>query len=191
MGRPKHLLPFGDRTMLEHVVQTVRQVVKPVVVVRAPSMALPEFSRDILIAEDAEPGLGPLAGLAAGLAALQGHCRAAYVTSCDVPLLMPEVIRYLVQAAGEADAAIYRDGELPHVLAGVYGVHLLKPVQALLSERRLRPWFVVEQSDAHIVDVEDVRHLDPDLLSFRNINTPEDYAEILTLAGFKPPMDSR
>ncbi|MCA9117229.1 MAG: NTP transferase domain-containing protein, partial [Planctomycetaceae bacterium] len=41
MGQPKHLLPFGDETMLQRVVRTLSAVVSPVVVVAARGQQLP------------------------------------------------------------------------------------------------------------------------------------------------------
>lgn len=183
MGRPKHLLPFGDRTMLHVVVDTLRSVVEPVVVVHAAGQQLGPLPEGVLTARDEEDGFGPLAGIAAGLTALGGRCRAACVTSCDVPLLKPAVVRFLIDAAEGHDAAVVRDGEFVHVLAGVYSTALLPNVCRLLDERRLRPLFLLEECDTRYVEVEDLRDVDAELLSFRNVNAPDDYAAALKLAG--------
>ncbi len=69
MGRPKLSLPFGDETMLGRVVRIVGEVVSPVVVVAAAGQELPALPRETLVARDEIEAQGPLAGLAAGLAA--------------------------------------------------------------------------------------------------------------------------
>ncbi|MFQ5733813.1 MAG: molybdenum cofactor guanylyltransferase [Planctomycetaceae bacterium] len=183
MGRPKHLLPFGNRTMLQVVVDTLRSVVEPVVVVHAADQPICPLPPDVLTAQDEQDDFGPLAGIAAGLTALAAHCRAAYVTSCDVPLLKPEVVEFLIAAAAERDAAVVRDGKYVHVLAGVYAAALLPRVCRLLEERRLRPLFLLDECDARYVDVAELRSVDPELSSFRNVNTPEDYADVSRIAG--------
>ena len=92
MGRPKAWLPFGDEVMLQRVVRIVRAVVEPVVVVAAPGQDVPELPPEVEIVRDEIEGKGPLGGLAAGLAALEGQADAAYLSSCDVPFLMPEFV---------------------------------------------------------------------------------------------------
>lgn len=185
MGTPKHLLPFGGRTMLQHVVGTLAALVRPIVVVGAPGQELPELPAEVLVARDEQPGLGPLAGLLAGLSVLRERCGAAYVTSCDVPLLQPQVVQYLIESRGDAEAAVFREGKFHHVLAGVYSTALVDHIRELIAAGRLRPLFLVQESKAAIIDVEAVGHLDPQRHSFRNVNTPEDYEAVLQIAGLK------
>src|SRR5688572_12132394 len=89
MGRPKAWLPFLGESMLSRVVRLLRQVVDPVVVVAAPGQKLPPLRAEVTVIRDKHEGKGPLAGIAAGLHALAGKVDAAYVSSCDVPLLQP------------------------------------------------------------------------------------------------------
>lgn len=183
MGTPKHLLPFGDETMLQRVVSIVAEVVRPVVVVRAPDMELPDLPAGVLIAEDAAPGLGPLAGLSAGLHALNGRCEAAYATACDAPLLKPAVIRHLIDARAGAEIAVYREDRFHHVLAAVYSMDVLPRIDDLIAAERLRPFFLLEESNTRQIDVSAIRHIDPDGDSFKNANTPDDYETLKQIAG--------
>src|SRR6266545_1645937 len=85
MGRPKAWLPVGEEVMLQRVVRVLREVVGPVVVVAAPGQDVPPLPAGVEIVRDEVEGRGPLQGLAAGLAALEGKADAAYLSSCDVP----------------------------------------------------------------------------------------------------------
>src|SRR5688572_10515553 len=96
MGTPKAWLPFGDELMLPRVVRIVREAVGQVVVVAAPGQDVPPLPGDVRIVRDEVEGRGPLGGLAAGLAALEGTADAVYLSSCDVPLLNPEFVRRVV-----------------------------------------------------------------------------------------------
>src|SRR5207248_2368005 len=96
MGRPKAWLPFGRELMLSRVVRILREVVDPVVVVAAPGQDVPPLASDVGIVRDEEEGRGPLGGLAAGLAALEGNADAAYLSSCDVPFLKPAFVRRVI-----------------------------------------------------------------------------------------------
>src|SRR5690349_7691008 len=89
MGKPKAWLPFAGEIMLPRVVRLLAEAVTPIVVVAAPGQDVPELPAGVDVVRDPERGRGPLQGLAAGLEALTGRADAAYLSSCDVPLLRP------------------------------------------------------------------------------------------------------
>ncbi len=92
MGWSKATLPFGPELMLQRVARLLSEVVSPLVVVAAPQQELPPLPREIQVVRDRREGRGPLEGLCAGLEALQDRADAAYATSCDVPLLVPQFV---------------------------------------------------------------------------------------------------
>eukprot|EP00913_Durusdinium_trenchii_P035310 g33040.t1 len=169
--------------MLARVVRTVSEVVDPVVVVAAESQDVPQLPVPVTIARDEQEGLGPLGGLAAGLAALRPVAEAAFVSSCDAPLLKPAFIQHLTELIGDHELVILRDGKYYHPLAAVYRTALEDRVRELIAAERLRPFFLVEACDSRIVDVEEMRGVDPNLDSLRNTNTPEEYAAPLEEAA--------
>jgi molybdopterin-guanine dinucleotide biosynthesis protein A len=171
MGRPKLSLPF---------------VVSPVVVVASVGQELPPLPGETIVTRDAIEGQGPLAGLAAGLAALNGQADAAYVSSCDVPLLKNEFIRAMIDALGTHEMAIPREDEYYHSLAGVYRTTLGRRALPLLDAGNRRTQDLVHASDARLVNVAELRSVDPELESLRNINAPDDYAAALRVAGIRP-----
>lgn len=187
MGRPKAWLPFGPEVMLQRVVRILSGVVSPVVVVAAQGQDLPELPAGIEIARDEHEALGPLAGLATGLAALAGQVDAAYASSCDVPLLTAAFVTRVIDALEEHDLAIPRDRHLHHPLAAVYRTRLIPTIRDLIAANRLRPVYLLDSARAREIDVAELRFIDPELSSLRNINTPEEYAAALVDAGFSGP----
>ena len=184
MGRPKLSLPFGSELMLSRVVRIMSAVVSPIVVVAATGQDLPELPSNVRIVRDEQEYLGPLAGIELGLRALQeSGVEAAYVSSCDVPLLQTAFIAEMIRRLGTHELAVPREGEFHHPLAGVYRVSLVERVRCLVAEQRLRPLFLIQQSDSVEVPVNELRGVDPELQSLRNVNRPEDYAAVLQLAG--------
>ena len=183
MGRPKALLPFGPELMLQRVVRILSRVVNPIVVVAAPEQELPPLPEGVLIARDEREHLGPLAGLGIGLRALDGLAEAAYCSSCDVPLLRPEFVAAVIAALGQHDAAVPREGEFYHPLAGIYRTALAEQLAALVDAGRLRPLYLIEACRSRAIDVEELRRVDPHLDSLRNLNTPDEYAAALRDAG--------
>ena len=183
MGSPKALLAFGPETMLQRVVRLLDTVVAPVVVVAAPGQPLPALPEAVTIARDAREGRGPLEGLRAGLRALPDTVDAAYVTSCDVPLLVPAFVRRMIELAGGHDIAVLETDGFAHPLAAVYRRRTLPNVEALLAQDRLRPAFLFETARTRRVAPDEVADADPELLTLRNVNTPADYAGALSTAG--------
>src|SRR5947209_5781711 len=179
MGRPKAWLPFRGEIMLPRVVRLLGEVVAPVVVVAAPGQDVPPLPEHVAVARDPEKGRGPLQGLAAGLEALRGRCEAAYLSSCDVPLLRPAFVRRLIDLLGEHAICVPHTDGFHHPLAAVYRVEVLETVRSLLSEGRMRPVFLFESLPTRVVEAEESRDVDPTLQSLRNLNTPEAYEAAL------------
>lgn len=183
MGRPKAWLPFGEETMLQRVVRILREVVSPVVVVAAPDQEVPPVPGDVCIVRDEQEGLGPLAGLAAGLSALNGRADAAYASSCDVPLLKSSFAQVVIGRLGGHELAIPCDGEYHHPLAAVYRTELGERCAQMVAAGQRRPLDLVRASRSFEIHVSDLRAADAELVSLRNANSPDEYSALLALAG--------
>jgi molybdopterin-guanine dinucleotide biosynthesis protein A len=192
MGRPKAWLPFGDELMLQRVVRVLREVVEPVVVVAAPGQDVPPLPAEVEIVRDEVEGRGPLQGLAAGLAALKAD--AAYLSSCDVPFLLPEFVRRMIEmlrppvaeerppvadAPGSPVVAVPKVDGFHHPLAAVYRVAVLPVVRDLLAADRLRPVYLFDAVPTRVVEPHELADVDPTFQSLRNLNSPEDYQTAL------------
>jgi molybdenum cofactor guanylyltransferase len=188
MGRPKHLLPFGHETMLERVVRLVSEVVRPVLVVATASTSLPANTMPgVLVARDRVPDLGPLEGIAVGLAALGSESETAFVTACDAPLLRPALVRRLLDFAEGNDLVVPHVDGYDHPLSGVYRTSVLPCVDRLLAARRLRPAYLFDLVRTRRVTAEELVDLDAELESLLNLNTPADYLAALKRAGIERP----
>lgn len=110
---------------------------------------------------------------------------AAYVTSCDVPLLVPGFVKRIIELLGRHDIAVMEIDGFTHPLSAVYRRSVLPHVEALLAADRLRPAFLFDAVDTLRVRPEDMRALDPELRTLRNLNTREDYLAALADAGFQ------
>src|SRR5438309_1090333 len=179
MGRPKAWLPFGGELMLPRVARLLGEVVSPLVVVAAPEQDVPPLPADVTVVRDEQKGRGPLQGLAAGLEALRGQADAAYVSSCDVPLLRPAFVRRLIDLLGEHAICVPRVGDYHHPLAAIYRLEVVGAVERLLAANRLRPFFLFEAVPTRVVEANELREADPTFQTLRNLNTPEDYETAL------------
>jgi molybdenum cofactor guanylyltransferase len=183
MGAPKATLPFGPETMLQRVVRLLGTVVSPIVAVAARDQVLPELPKNVIVTRDEREAKGPLEGLRAGLAALPESVDAAYVTSCDVPLLAPRFVDRMVELLGDHDIAVVEIDGFPHPLSAVYRRDVLPRVESLLAKDRLRPVFLFDATRTRRVRPEELVAVDPQLQTLRNLNTREDYLAALSDAG--------
>jgi molybdopterin-guanine dinucleotide biosynthesis protein A len=191
MGYPKAMLPFGPELMLPRVVRLLSEVVGPIVVVAARDQELPPLPASIQVAYDERLERGPLEGLLAGLSALGNQIDAAYVTSCDVPLLQPSFVREMIARLGEHDIAVPVEEKYQHPLAAVYRTSVVPRIRDLLAHDQLRPVFLFDRASTVRVPVEELRRVDPDLQTLANLNHPADYWAALQAAGFEAPPEMR
>jgi len=185
MGTPKAALEWHGSTLLRRTAGILSRVTDgPVVVVRAPGQPLPALPPAVEIADDPLEGLGPVQGLAAGLAAVAGRAEIAFVCSTDLPFLHPAFARRVLRAAADgADVALPIARGHPQPLAAAYRTSLAPAAARLVREQRLRPAFLFDECRVARLDEAALREdpilaaLDPDLDSVVNVNEPADYAE--------------
>ena len=182
MGSSKALLPFGPETMLQRVVRLLETVVSPIVCVAAGDQQLPELPPTVIVTRDEREGRGPLEGLRAGLTALPASVDAAYVTSCDVPLLVPGFVQQMLDLVDGYDIAVIEIDGFTHPLSAVYRRAALPRVEDLLAHDRLRPAFLFDAVKTRRVSPAQMT-ADPELRTLRNLNTREDYEQALIDAG--------
>lgn len=187
MGTPKATLPFGPETMLQRVVRLLGEAVSPIIVVAARAQSLPALPNAVTITRDDREAKGPLEGIRAGLAALPETADAAYITSCDVPLLVPAFVERLIDLMGDHDIAVMEVDGFAHPLSAVYRRATLPHVESLLAADRLRPVFLFDAVRTRRVTPEEMIVVDPELRTLRNLNTPDDYRAALADAGIPPP----
>ena len=184
MGVPKATLPFGPETMLQRVVRLLGTAVSSIVVVAARGQELPALPAETIVTRDEHEARGPLEGLRAGLKALPATTDIAYVTSCDVPLLVPAFVQRMIDLLGDNDIAVMEIDGFTHPLSAIYRRETLPHIESLLAEDRLRPAFLFDTVRTRRVQPEEMRVADPQLHTLRNLNTREDYLAALAEAGF-------
>jgi molybdopterin-guanine dinucleotide biosynthesis protein A len=185
MGTPKAALEWHGSTLLRRTAGILSRVTDgPVVVVRAPGQVLPDLPSQVAVVDDPQEGLGPVQGLAAGLAAAAGQAEIAFVCSTDLPFLHPAFVRRVLRAVDEgADVGLPVARGYPQPLAAGYRTRLAPVADRLVRGGRLRPAFLFEECQVARLDEAALRAdpvlaaLDPDLDSVVNVNEPDDYRE--------------
>ncbi len=185
MNYPKAMLPVGTELMLPRVVRILSTVVSPIVVVASEGQQLPELPESVTVVNDKEPEAGVLSAINHGLAVLQEQCDAAFVSGCDTPLIHAAFISKIISALAENQLVMVQEGRWHHPLAAVYRTSLVEPIQHSISLNQRRPVELADKVKACFLDAEELREVDPDLQGLQNINTPEQYMELLRVTGLE------
>lgn len=216
IGEPKALLELAGEPLLRHVARALAPACDELIIVTAPERALARRLRDGLALEvrwlarrwrtlhagpraavlrprvrlvhDGHAHLGPVSGLASGLAAARGEL--AFVSACDVPFLATNLVEGLFARAGAGgqryDVAVARWKGYLEPLATVYRTSTTAPHYARqLAERELRPTARLDLLRVCVVEEAEIHGLDPGARSFVNLNVREDYAAARAL--LEPP----
>lgn len=181
MGQDKALLPFGEDTLLGWVARRVGLVCPRVLVVAREPDAYPGFE----VVVDRFPGCGPLGGLHAGL--LEARTEVGLCVACDLPFLEPALLSLLLDRVRGYDAAVPLVGGRPEPLCAAYRREVAGVAEDLLrstsSARGRAMQDLLERLRVRSVSEEELRAVDPELVSFWNVNTFEDYRRALQRIG--------
>ena len=173
-GRDKLAESIDGRSLLGHAVEAVGAVASAVVIVAAPGAAL-DVPDGVLVAHDPSPFEGPLAGLAAGLAALPRDVDKVLVVGGDMPNLVVAVLERLLRGLGARDGVVLADDIHPRPLPmAVRSAPASAAVGRLLAggERRLRA--LLPELDADVIPPAIWRVDDPDGTTLRDVDLPTD-----------------
>jgi molybdopterin-guanine dinucleotide biosynthesis protein A len=182
-GADKLAAPIDARPLLHHAILAVASVTDEVVVVIGANGARPRLPADaatgVRVVRDSVADGGPLAGLAAGLAAARG--RLAILAGGDQPWLSPAILTELLLwldstvDGPQLDAvALAEDGEV-RPLPTAFRVVTVRPVvEALLAGSSRSLLGLLERLRVGTLEPERWRALDPTGSSLRDVDTPED-----------------
>jgi len=171
MGRNKALLSFGTKTGIERIVDELRPISShPIVVTNEPHL----FQHlGVRIVQDNYPGMGPLAGLEAGLSATDEEWNV--LVACDMPFVSRMLAEELMKRTAEWDCVVPKlDGRV-HPLFALYNKSILPVVQEKLEGNTLKMMAVLESCHTLYVKEEDLNKVDNLEDALFNMNVPSDY----------------
>jgi molybdopterin-guanine dinucleotide biosynthesis protein A len=179
MGRDKAFLELAGRPLIAHVLDRMAEACREVLVV---ANDVPRYAGfGVRVVPDVFPGVGVLGGLHAGLRAAGYDLILA--VGCDMPLLNPALLRAFVAWAEGYDVVALRRGEQVETLHAAYRRTCLGPMEEAIraGERRIISFF--PHVRVRYIPPEMAEALDPGLRSFRNVNTPQEWADMIAVVG--------
>jgi molybdenum cofactor guanylyltransferase len=172
MGTDKSFVQVLGKPMIEHIIQRVSDLgqAETILITNRPDdyahLGLPMFS-DLL------PDKGSLGGIYTAIHA--SHNPYTLVVACDMPFLNPDLLKFMLSLIDDQhDVIVPRVEGYPEGLHAIYSKRCLEPIRQQLDADRLKVIGFYDDVRVRYLDESDYQPFDPQGLSFRNINTPEE-----------------
>jgi molybdenum cofactor guanylyltransferase len=175
MGTNKALLKINEKTNIERIANTLRLLFDELILVTND----PETYKflEVKIVNDHYPGMGPLAGVHAGLIASNYDLN--FVVACDMPFVSGELAEALVNNGAHYDAVIPVLNGRQQPLFSVFQKRTADQIGECIKNERLRMKHLLD--DLHVLymteqELQAYSSVDLDRVFF-NMNHPNEYEE--------------
>ena len=190
IGGDKASLAVGDQTLVRHAVDALRLAGLPVVLVLRPGQPTPLTSHAVAIVRDEIEHAGPLGGLQALLSWLPTEW--ALVVACDQPFVAPRLLsELLAETHRDIDILCGQPGSALEPFPGLYRRTCLPVINTMLANGARSLQDLLAQVRVDVLSLKRVRRWDPELLSYLNVNTPDDLARARAIAARLPASPGR
>jgi len=181
-GENKAFLRVGGIRILDRLFAVYTEIFEEIILVTNHPVEFLEW--DALIVSDIYPVRSSLTGIHTGL--FYASHPFAFFSACDTPFLKKEIVEMVLEHIGPADdIVIPQTSEGLEPLCAAYSKRCLKPAEDHLRANKLKIQMALKKSHIKKIPEERLREKDPGLVSFFNVNMPEDLAraEQLLAAG--------
>lgn len=187
MGTDKALVPLAGKPMIEHVLARVVQInaFHTFLITNHPAkyahLKLPMVG-------DVIPDKGSLGGIFTAL----HHSPSEYtlMLACDMPFLNVDLLRHMISLSAETDEAydviVPLHNDHPQGLHAIYRQTCQPPIRTRIEANRLKVIGFYEDMRVRYLEPTEWGQIDPDGLSFFNVNTPEDLQTAHQIATNSP-----
>lgn len=182
LGRTKYQEIIGGKSLIQGVIERLKPLSSQILIVTSRDhLDFPGIDKaEILV--DLFPEKGPLSGIYTGL--LSSGSPYSIVVACDMPFLNTELLGYMLKLSRGFDAVVPRLGEeKAEPLHAIYSGTCLDKMKTRLERNQLGVYSFLNTIRVRYVEREECQRLDPQLLSFFNINYQADLDRANELAA--------
>jgi molybdenum cofactor guanylyltransferase len=172
-GRNKALLSVGEQPIVGRLIELFQGLFEQVILVT--NLPLEFVVWECMIVSDLLPVRSSLTGIHAGL--FYTRSSHAFIAACDMPFLKTEMVHLLInnlEPKWDVIVPVTREGYQP--LCAVYSKRCLKTIENQTAQGNMKISNLYSKIKIKKIAEESLRQIDPDLISFFNINTQEDWA---------------
>jgi len=172
-GKNKALVSIGGKRILDRIYEVFTVLFDKIILVTNDPLQYMEWDFDIVT--DIFPIRSSLTGLHTGLFYITTPY--AFFVACDIPFIKKELIEILLEHVEPGiDIVIPETSKGVEPLCSVYSKRCFKPIEEQLEKKSLKIQRVFQKVRVKKISEDILRTIDPDLVSFSNINTPDDLA---------------
>lgn len=171
-GNEKAFIHINGHAIIAHIIQTFNSLFDEIVVVTNSPLSYLDY--DVRIVKDIYPVRSSLSGIHAGL--FYTNTSHAFITACDTPFLQPLLVKSILEAIQpEYDVIIPRTQAGFEPLCATYSKRCLPFIEHQMIQNHLKIQTFFNKVHVKTLSEKFLRVVDPNLVSFFNINTPEDF----------------
>ena len=172
-GKNKALVSIGGKRILDRIYEVFTILFDKIILVTNDPLQYMEWDFDIVT--DIFPIRSSLTGIHTGLFYITTPY--AFFVACDIPFIKKELIEILLENVEPGiDIVIPETSKGLEPLCSVYSKRCLKPIEEQLEKKSLKIQRMFQKVRVKKISEHILRTIDPDLVSFSNINTPDDLA---------------
>jgi molybdopterin-guanine dinucleotide biosynthesis protein A len=170
-GKNKALVHIGGKRILDRIYEVFTILFDKIILVTNDPVQYMEWDFDIVT--DIFPIRSSLTGIYTGLFYITTPY--ALFAACDIPFIKKELIEILLDSVEPSiDIVIPETSKGLEPLCSVYSKRCLKPIEEQLEKKSLKIERMFQKVRVKKISEDILRTIDQDLLSFSNINTPDD-----------------
>ncbi|MFC1515856.1 molybdenum cofactor guanylyltransferase [Thermodesulfobacteriota bacterium] len=170
-GKKKALLRLGGRLILDRIYSVFMELFEEIIIVT--NDPLEYFDWDATIVTDIFPIRSSMTGIHAGL--FYTKTPFAFVVACDIPFLKQALIETILEAMdSHVDVVVPETSNGLEPLCALYAKECLNQMEKQIAGEVFKIDMFFEKVRVKKIPETSLRAKDPDLVSFFNINTPDD-----------------
>ena len=165
------MVHVGGKRILDHIYEVFTILFDKIILVTNDPVQYMEWDFDIVT--DIFPIRSSLTGIHTGLFYITTPY--AFFAACDIPFIKKELIEILLHSVEpNIDVVIPETSKGLEPLCSVYSKRCLKPIEEQLEKQSFKIERMFQKVRVKKISEDILRTIDQDLLSFSNINTPDD-----------------
>ncbi|HJJ27353.1 MAG TPA: molybdenum cofactor guanylyltransferase [Methanocorpusculum sp.] len=184
-GREKYFFSYKGCSFIARLVAVFSGITDEIVIVAKNEAQTAHFAglpENVRCTWDKERGLGPIGGIASGIEEVKG--KSVFIAACDMPTINRAVVSCLFDKLGSYDAVIpeWENSDMEPL----HAVYNTDAVRRYLTEKKGSSLHAMVHSlNTLKIPPEELRKYDPELETFRNVNTLDDLLKMGPEASYQ------
>jgi len=173
-GRDKTVAEINNKSLTEILASKLCKISDDVMVISKDSSKFIFSLNQVRFLNDFTDSQSPLVGI---ITALQNakHDK-VFIVSADTPFLSLELVHFLYEFINKHDCVLTKINGKINTLCGFYRKKIIQTLLDFFNRNNYRLIDIyIHINTKFISNINEIKKYDSDLLSFININTPEDY----------------